>query len=551
MSETNTAAAQPATPARSAQGIPPSAPVANESGYEATAELVRLRQMMDTIPINVILATPDGMINYANQQTLKTFVTLERYLPIRADQLVGSSMDVFHKDPRHQRNILADPRNLPHLARIKVGPETLSLNVQAVRDDAGNYVSAMLTWAVITEAVRLEAEIAAQKAFVAAVTRSQAVIEFDLDGNVISANQNFLRVMGYGAGEVEGRHHRTFVDPTYANSREYADFLASLRRGEYFTGEVHRVKKDGSTVWLQVHYNPVTDEHGTLIKYVKTASDVTKQVAARLVLEEVLAGVARNSAALSASSEDLASAGQQMAATAEETSAQATTVAGAAEQVSGNVQTVAAATEEMSASIREIAQNAAEAARVATTAVTVASNANALMGKLDDSSSEIGKVIRVITSIAQQTKLLALNATIEAARAGEAGKGFAVVANEVKELAKETATATEDISQRIETIQSDSRGAVRAIEEIGQIISQINNLQGSIAGAVEEQTATTNEMSRNISEAARGADDIARNIEGVARAASETAVGASRSLDSARGLADMASELQELVSRVE
>jgi len=261
-----------------------------------------------------------------------------------------------------------------------------------------------------------------------------------------------------------------------------------------------------------------------------------------------IARISDNAQKLGTASQELSGVSQQMSANAEETSAQANTVSAASEQVSTNVQTVAAGTEEMSASIREIARNAADAARVARDAVTIASTTNAAVAKLGESSNEIGKVIRVITSIAQQTKLLALNATIEAARAGEAGKGFAVVANEVKELAKETAKATEDISQKIEAIQSDTRDAVTAIGRIGTIINQINDIQTTIAGAVEEQTATTNEMSRNVTEGAKGTNEIARNIVGVAKAAHDTSDGASKSLAAAKELWCMATELQSLVA---
>jgi methyl-accepting chemotaxis protein len=203
----------------------------------------------------------------------------------------------------------------------------------------------------------------------------------------------------------------------------------------------------------------------------------------------------------------------------------------------------------MLASIREISKSANEAARVARHAVAVANSTNQTITKLGDSSLQIGKVIKVITSIAQQTNLLALNATIEAARAGEAGKGFAVVANEVKELAKATAMATEEIGHRIEAIQGDSKAAVAAIGEIGTIINQINDVSNTIASAVEEQTATTNEIGRNVSEAARGTTEIARNIVGVATAAQNTTSGAVGTQKAATALHEMASSLQKLMAQ--
>jgi methyl-accepting chemotaxis protein len=287
--------------------------------------------------------------------------------------------------------------------------------------------------------------------------------------------------------------------------------------------------------------------------------DVTSQdevgqcgVAVNRMLDRTTAAmraIGTNAATLATSSEQLSDVSQQMGASAEETSAQSGAASAAAEQVSANVNTVAAAAEEMSSSIREIAGSANEAARVATTAVTVAEATNATVTKLGDSSAEIGEVIKVITSIAEQTNLLALNATIEAARAGEAGKGFAVVANEVKELAKETARATEEIGNKVVAIQSDAANAVSAIGEITNVISQINDIQTTIASAVEEQTATTNEIGRSVTDAAHGASEIASNVSGVAYAAQETAHGASDTLQAASELARMADELTRLVSQ--
>jgi methyl-accepting chemotaxis protein len=276
------------------------------------------------------------------------------------------------------------------------------------------------------------------------------------------------------------------------------------------------------------------------------ASALNEALANMAATVEAIAGDSRT---VAGSSEELSEVSRKMAEAAEETSAQTGAVSAASEQVSRNVQTVATGIEEMSASIKEIANSAGEAVRVAHGAVEAAEKTNWTVGRLGESSAEIGQVVKVINSIAEQTNLLALNATIEAARAGEAGKGFAVVANEVKELAKQTGNATEDIGRKIQSIQASTQEAVEAIEGIGAVINRINDISSTIASAVEEQSATTNEISRNIAEAAKGTEEIARNVTGMAEATKSASRGAGETQTAAAELARMAAELQSLVAR--
>ena len=449
----------------------------------ARAESTKVQAMMEQAPINVMFAGPDFKISYANPATIKTLKTLEHLLPIKAEQLLGQSIDIFHRDPSHQRKLLSDPKNLPHQANIKVGSETLDLLVSPIFDTKRRFLGAMVTWQVITQ------KLAQEKQIQEATEREKQQAD--------ELRVKIDAILGVVNAATEG-------DLTREVTVQGADAVGRMGTGlsQFFED-----------------------------------------------LRQSIASISGNATSLGGSAEELNAVSTEMSANAEETAAQANVVSAAAEQVSKNVQTVATGVEEMGASIREIAGNANQAAKVAQEAVKVAETTNNTISKLGESSSEIGKVIKVITSIAEQTNLLALNATIEAARAGEAGKGFAVVANEVKELAKETAKATEDIGQKIDAIQNDTRGAIDAIKQIGSIIGQINDISNTIASAVEEQTATTNEISRNVAEAAKGSGEIAQNITSVARAAQSTTQGAGNTQQAAAELSRMACELQQLVSR--
>jgi methyl-accepting chemotaxis protein len=515
-------------------------------GPLASAEF--LRAAFGNLQTNVFIADTKLNLIYANDRALDTLRGIEhevrKAFGVGVDEMVGGSIHRFHRDRRAVERILRNPSALPHQAEFTFGAVTLQTRINAVYGPGEEVIGYVVHWEDVTA---WQDERARLSAMLEAINKSQTVIEFDIDGTILAANDNFLRLMGYTLDEVRGRHHGMFVDEATRAGPEYREFWAKLARGEYQTGEFKRVGKGGREVWIQGSYNPLPDRTGRPVKVIKYATDVTAQVRLRLDVQGVLKRVADSATALTAASRQLGEVSQQMAANAEETATQAGVASAAAEEVSTSVATVAAAAEEMGASIKEIARSAHDAAKVATSAVKVAEKTNATVAKLGESSAEIGNVVKVITSIAQQTNLLALNATIEAARAGEAGKGFAVVANEVKELAKQTARATEDIGRKIEAIQADTRGAVEAIGQIGQIIARINDLQNTIASAVEEQTATTGEIGRSVTEAARGSSEIAQNITGVAQAARGTTEGASDTKKAADELSKMALDLQQLV----
>jgi methyl-accepting chemotaxis protein len=523
----------------------------------------------------------------------------------------------------------------------------------------------------VTKVVKFAVDISKQKlreAELAALSKSQAVIEFNLDGSVVTANENFLKALGYTLDEIKGKHHSMFCENSYTASPEYRQFWANLNRGEFQTGLFKRITRAGKEIYIQASYNPVFDLTNRPYKVVKYATDVTKETVEKIAQESTVGriqsmmdnipinvmmadkegtilyinprsrqtlkviekdlpisvdkivghsfdvfhknpthqrklvaddrnlphkaqikvgsntllllatavydnkkvylgpmvtweiitdrlllvhNVTEASRQLAAASAELNATATQLSSNAERSTSVANSTASASEEVSQGVRTVATNTEEMSASIKEIARNAAEASSTSATTLRQAQSTNVTITKLGESSQEIGNVIKVISSIAQQTNLLALNATIEAARAGDAGRGFAVVANEVKELAKQTAKATEDITSKITGIQKDSSSAVDAVAAIGQTIEKLNGIAGAIAASVEEQSATTNEVSRVVQESARGVLSITDNVKVVSQSASETLTGANQVLSAAKSLSELASRLEELVKKIE
>jgi methyl-accepting chemotaxis protein len=538
----------------------------------------------DSITANVMVADASLTIVYMNQAV--TDLLSEAESDIRKDlprfsvaTLIGTNIDVFHKNPQHQRRMLEN-LNATHRATIKVGGRTFDLVATPLKGKDGKRAGIAVEWTDAT--LRLQnLEFAAQAD---AVSRAQAVIEFNMDGSIVTANQNFLNALGYTLPEIQGKHHSMFVEQGMRDGAAYREFWAKLNRGEYDAGEYKRIGRGGKEVWILASYNPVIDQSGKPFKVVKFATDVTAQKQRNADLAGQIEAIGKSQAVIefnmdgtiiTANSNFLGAVGYSLGEIqgkhhsmfvdpterdgsgyrefwaklnrgdyqaaeykrvgkggkeiwiqasynpildmngkpfkvvkyATDTTAQVIARM-KSEKVRGMMESVAAGAEELNASVREISEAMSKSKETAMTAVSRVESADQQAQRLTEAAESMSSIVQLIGDITGQINLLALNATIESARAGEAGRGFAVVASEVKNLANQAKQATDKIEQEIGNLNGISGDVVEALTSIKKAIQDVSEFVTSTAAAVEEQSAVTSEMSNGMQRAAAEAASI-------------------------------------------
>ena len=456
-------------------------------------------EMIDALPTAVMACDPaDLRVIYMNKQSRETLLEIEHLLPIKAEDILGQCIDIFHKHPEHQRKMLGDPANLPHRAKIQLGTEWLDLHVSAVHDKHGNYIAATVAWSVITKQVEHEAETAKLMQMLDQMPINVMLADKDTF-EITYINETSIKtltplndLLPVPADKLQG----TCIDAFHKNPEHQRRMLADP------SNLPHRALIKLGEETLDLNVAALNDANGNYMGPMLSWSLVTQNI---------------NLA------NQVTSVAEAVAAAAEEMSASSKAMQESVSLANSRAGTVASAAEELSSSVDEISRQVSHSADIANGAVEEAQRTSEMIDGLNQAAEKIGDVVGIIQDIAGQTNLLALNATIEAARAGDAGKGFAVVASEVKSLANQTAGATEEISAQISEIQGATKAAVDANGVIAKTITEIHEVATAIASAVEEQGAATQEVSSNIVQVSEASDATGQAASEVLSASSELA----------------------------
>lgn len=449
------------------------------------------QQMIDHLPVAVMTCRVDTFtIDYVNKRSHALLASIAHELNIDASEIIGTSIDVFHKKPEHQRRLLSDPKNLPHHAQIQLGKEYLDLDIDAVYDENGNYTHAMLSWSVATARVEKEHETSRLLQMIDKMPLNVMTCDpkrFTIN-YVNQTSKNTLRKLEKYLPITADKLLGTSIDVFHKKPAHQRAMLSDPKNLPH-QADIHVGPET-----LRLSVSAIMDDDGTYLGPMLNWAVVTDN-------NRMAKSVSSAVEVMGEISDHIETAAADMAKTAIDAEDIATTVSAAAE--------------EMSVAIREITQRITDASTRSQAASTKAESTDQMVGKLNETAKTIGTVIEVIDEIADKTNLLALNATIEAARAGEAGKGFAVVASEVKELATQTANSTSEIRQQIEAMQAITASAVDAIGEIVSTISELSSIFVHIASAVEEQSITTSEVSRNIVGVSQTSQQVGQSAQNV------------------------------------
>lgn len=507
----------------------------------------RFYAMVESATINVMTCDATGVIDYINPAAIATLESIEDILPVKVDQIIGKSFDIFHENPAFQQKLLKNPnKNFPRRGLLNVSAEViLDLEATAMFDAGGNFSGLQAIWSIATHRIKMEKDVAFKNSMVESAPIN--MMATDLSGKIVYLNPAAIKTLKIyeqslplKVSEMVGSKFDIF----HKNPAFQQDLLKDVERN--FPRQA-----------LLSYQGLVMDLTATVIRGIKGEAvglqacwlDVTVIERNKKIKEEMDRKISENASQVASAATELSAQADQMGSNVEAAKTEIEQTKKKSDEVRRQMDGVMSATEEMNIAVQEIASGAQEAARISNEAVDTAKEANDIIAALGESSAEISNVIKAISTVAQQTNLLALNATIEAARAGEAGKGFAVVASEVKELAKETRGATEDITKRIEKIQNDTRRAVKSIESISEIINRLSQIANGTASSVEEQAVTTNEMSKSIAQANAGASQISESMSGVSLQIEELRSGIAQNNDAAASLGKLAENLTAVTQK--